>query len=145
MAASSDAGRSGRSIFSAQARGGEVVVASAARPSPPRSVGGDVVGAAVLVIQVVGVLPDIETDDGLPSMPATARMKRAVLVGGGADSQFLVGGDDEARPKPLPKRVGADSELFLEFVGEGPRWRRSRPAGTLKGAMLQEPMVCQTR
>jgi hypothetical protein len=61
--------------------------------------GGDVVRTAVLVVEVVGVLPDIEAEDGLALDAGDGLAhERAVLVGGGADASFLVGADVRARP-----------------------------------------------
>jgi len=42
--------------------------------------GGEIFGAAVLVLEVVGVLPDVVAEDGVVALG-----ERAVLVGGGGD------------------------------------------------------------
>src|ERR1017187_5848224 len=55
---------------------------------PPR---GEVVGAAVVVLQVVGVLPDVVAEDGVE-----AAGERIVLVGGGDDLEFAALEDEPA-------------------------------------------------
>src|SRR3954463_6911668 len=75
--------------------------------------GGDVVGAAVLVLEVVGVLPDVEADDG-----EGAFHDRAVLVGGRDDLDVLPA-LDQPRPTGAEARRGGGGEGFLEFVERG--------------------------
>jgi hypothetical protein len=61
--------------------------------------GGDIVGALVLVVKVVGVFPDIEGDDGFASDASNGGAhQRAVLIGGGTDGELLVGGHIEPGP-----------------------------------------------
>src|ERR1700733_14596753 len=54
--------------------------------------GGEVVGALVLVFEVVGVLPDVVAEDGVVTL-----RERVVLVGGGDDLQ-LAALEDEPAP-----------------------------------------------
>src|SRR5208283_5368524 len=54
--------------------------------------GGEVVGAAVVVLQVVGVLPDVVAEDGIEAL-----RQRGILVGGGHDFELAVG---EYEPAP---------------------------------------------
>ena len=51
----------------------------------------EVIGAAVLVVQVVGVLPDIAAEDRGAGALGDAGHERVVLVWGGADAEGLVG------------------------------------------------------
>src|SRR5437660_1700680 len=74
---------------------------------PPRR---DIVGSLVLVLEVIGVLPDIETEErGL------AFHERAVLVGRRVNAQLTCTIFDEPRPaasKPLHAGI---AELFLKL------------------------------
>ena len=54
--------------------------------------GGEVVGAVVLVFEVVGVLPDVVAEDGVDALA-----ERVVLVGGGDDLE-LAALEDEPTP-----------------------------------------------
>ena len=76
-----------------------------------------VVGAAALVIQVIGVLPDIEPDDGFSGDAGDfLAHDGAVLVRRGADRELLAGGDIQPRPAgPEAGRRGLP-ELLLELV-----------------------------
>src|SRR5436190_11023230 len=68
----------------------------------------DVVWAAILVIQVIGVLPHVETQDGGPPLG-----NRAILVGSAFDDQFAL---VDRQPGPATAEAGRRGfrELFLE-------------------------------
>ena len=73
--------------------------------------GGDVVGAAVLVVEVVGVFPDVEAEDGGAFATGDGfAHDGGVLVGGGGDGEFAVE-DDE----PCPAGTEAGGGGFREF------------------------------
>ncbi len=84
--------------------------------------GGEVVGAFVLVFEVVGVFPDVDAEDGFACGGAGGGEDGfghdgVVLVGGGGDGEFAVF-DDE----PGPAGAEAFGAGFLEFgfeIGEG--------------------------
>src|SRR5271170_5200025 len=67
--------------------------------------GGEVVGALVLVLEVVGVLPDVVAEDGVEALG-----EGVVLVGGGEDGE-LAALEDEPAP--------AGAELFGGGLVEG--------------------------
>src|SRR5690606_35077215 len=74
------------------------------------------VRTAVLVVQVVGVLPDIEADDGLALDAGDGLAHQwAVLVGGGADRELLVRADHEPGPAGAEAGGRALAEFFLEL------------------------------
>src|ERR1035441_8780147 len=77
----------------------------------------DVIGPAILVIQVISVFPHVEADDrfALNAGDGLAH-ERTVLVGGGADREFLVRADDEPGPAGAEAGRAGLGELFLEFV-----------------------------
>src|SRR5688572_24023485 len=75
---------------------------------PPRI---DIVGAAVLVIEVVGVLPDIETEDR-----DLAFHHRRILIGGAGDAETATRLDDEPRPTATKTAGRSGLELRLEVV-----------------------------
>src|SRR5690348_12202251 len=75
--------------------------------APP---GVHVVVAAVLVLQVVGVLPDVDAQQ----WPAALRQGR-ILVGRAGDDQLAVGGD-QPRPAAAEPLHGVVLELGLERV-----------------------------
>ena len=62
------------------------------------------------------MLPDVEGEDGFAfdSGDGLAH-QRAVLIGGGADGKFLVGGDDEPSPTGAETGRAGLGEVFLEF------------------------------
>src|ERR1039458_1640408 len=73
--------------------------------APP---GGQIVGAAVLVFQVVGVLPDVVAEDGIQALG-----QRRFLVGGGDDLE-LAAGEDEPTPAGTELLGGGFIEGLLE-------------------------------
>src|SRR5262249_4341432 len=75
---------------------------------PPRR---DVVGAAVLVAEVIGVLPDIQAEDR-----AAADHEWGVLIGGGFDGKRSVGLDDEPDPAAAEQGRGGGRKLLFELV-----------------------------
>src|SRR5688572_13916694 len=74
---------------------------------PPRR---DVVGTLVLILQVVGVLPDVETEERL-----LAFHQRAVLVSGALDHEFAAR-IDQPRPAAAKASDAGLRELLLEGV-----------------------------
>ena len=48
-----------------------------------------IVGSSVLIVQVIGMLPDIEPEDGSALMIGNIH-QRIVLVGSGSDEQLIV-------------------------------------------------------
>src|ERR1035441_7659840 len=83
---------------------------------------GEVVGAAVLVLQVVGVLPDVVAEDGVE-----AAGEGRVLVGGGDDLEFAAL-EDEPAPAGAELLGGGLVELLLGEEGRS-RWRGASPGG----------------
>jgi hypothetical protein len=76
------------SVFSREPTGDDVP----GHDVPP---GFEVVGAAILVVQIIGVLPDVAGEQA----GAVSLVKFPVLIGGGGDLQFLRGViDDEEGP-----------------------------------------------
>ena len=73
--------------------------------------GVDVVWATVLVVEVVGVLPDIQAKDWFVS-----EHDGGVLVGGGADMEFAFGVEAEPRPAGAEAGGGLVGELFFEAL-----------------------------
>jgi hypothetical protein len=59
---------------------------------------GDVLGAAVLVLEVVGVLPDVDAEDGVLDFVLYALHQRVVLVWGTDDLEFILAVDHEPDP-----------------------------------------------
>src|ERR1039457_3634748 len=70
--------------------------------------GGEVVGAAVVVFQVVGVLPDVVAEDGVEAIG-----EGTVLVGGGDDGE-LAGLENEPAPAGAELLGGGLVEELLE-------------------------------
>ena len=70
--------------------------------------GGEVVGTLVLVLQVVGVLPDVVAEDGVEALA-----QRRVLVGGGDDLE-LAAGEDQPAPAGAELLGGGLVEGLLE-------------------------------
>ena len=70
----------------------------------------DVIGPAILVIQVVGVFPNVEAEDW-----GAAFHERAVLIGGAFDNQFAA---IDAQPSPTASKPGCRriGEFFFEAV-----------------------------
>lgn len=82
--------------------------------------GVDVIRTSVLIIQVIGVFPDIESEDGgVAAVPECRAHEGAVLIGGAGDLEGSVGSGDE----PCPTRA----EAGRTGVGEG-RLKRSKIA-----------------
>ena len=78
----------------------------------------NVVGTAILVVQVVRVLPDVEADDG-----RAALHQRGVLVGHRLDAERAVGGEAQPGPAAAEARGGRLGELLLEAVEAAERGR----------------------
>ncbi len=75
---------------------------------------GDVVGTAVLIVEVVGVFPDVETEDR--AIAATAEVgshDRIVLIGGGAHGELAI-----LAAKPGPARTEAGGARLGEGLFE---------------------------
>ena len=75
----------------------------------------DVVGAAVLVLEIVGVLPHVEAEDGHAADAELARVRRrrpplqrVLLVGSRADVE-----PDVAAGAVVPERGGVSDELVI--------------------------------
>jgi hypothetical protein len=97
--------------------GGLEVVGLGSVPIDDIPEGGDVVGAAVLVVEIIGVLPDIEADDGFAFNTCDGLAHDgAVLVGGGADGELLVGSDHEPSPAGAEAGGAGLGELFFKFI-----------------------------
>ena len=76
----------------------------------------DVIGPAILVIEVVGVFPDIETEDGRAgAIDDAGTHARVVLVGCRTDAQLAVV-DAQPRPAGSEPRGTGGAERLLEFV-----------------------------
>jgi hypothetical protein len=96
---------------------GRVIVCCDLSPVDHVPDGLEVVRTAVLVVQIVGVFPDINaqdwrafaTGDGLAH-------ERAVLVGGGGDAQLLVGADDQPGPAAAEARGTGLFHLGFQLV-----------------------------
>jgi len=72
--------------------------------------GGEVVGAPVLVLEVVGVLPDVVAEDGVAALG-----DRVVLVGCGDDGEFAALEDEPAPAGTELLGGGFVEELFEAF------------------------------
>ena len=77
--------------------------------------GADVIRTAVLVLQVVGMLPNVESEDGGAFAIDVARHEGAVLVGCGADAEGAVGFNTEPGPTGTEAGSCGVGELLLEF------------------------------
>ncbi len=75
----------------------------------------DVLGPAVLVLEVVGMLPNVKAEDGEHDLIKDALHERIVLVGR-ADQLELVAGLVDADPDPASSEEGARSGTSLEFL-----------------------------
>ena len=71
--------------------------------------GGEVVGAAVLIVEIVGVLPDVEGEEGLEVVK-----EGVVGVGFLGDDEFAVGADAEPDPAGAEEGGATVLELMLE-------------------------------
>lgn len=76
---------------------------------------GDEVGAAVLVVEVVGVFPDIEAEDGFAEIGVwdDAFHERVVLVGGAGDFEFAI-----LQDQPCPAGAEAFGRSFAKSFFE---------------------------
>lgn len=72
--------------------------------------GGDVVGAAVLIVEIVCVLPDIQTDDGFIPIH-----ERRILVCCGDDAQISLRSNYEPSPARAELCKGCLSEFCLKL------------------------------
>src|SRR5207245_6450492 len=90
--------------------------------------GGDVIGALVLVLEVVGVLPDVHAQDG-----RVAVHQRAVLVGPPDHRELAAGVPHEPAPAAAELADGGLGEGFLEAgeVAEGALDGVRQPAARL--------------
>ena len=70
--------------------------------------GGEVVRATVVVLEVVGVLPDVVAEDGVEAL-----QMRVVLVGSGDDLQLAALPDE-----PAPAGAELLGGGFIELLGE---------------------------
>ena len=75
----------------------------------------DVLGPAVLVLEVVGMLPNVKAEDGEHDLIKDALHERIVLVGR-ADQLELVAGLVDADPDPARSEEGAGSGTSLELL-----------------------------
>ena len=71
--------------------------------------GFEVIGSAILVFEVIGVLPDIETEDG-----DSAGGVGAILIGEGFDGEFLVF-INQPSPATSEDFEGGGGIVFLKF------------------------------
>ncbi len=71
--------------------------------------GFEVIGSAILIFEVIGVLPDIETEDG-----DSAGGVGAILIGEGFDGEFFVF-INEPRPTTSEDFEGGGGIVFLKF------------------------------
>src|SRR3954451_19380282 len=73
--------------------------------------GGEIVGALVLILEVVGMLPDINAENrGL------ALHQRGVLVRGAGDAQAAIGRGDQPGPAAAEAPRTGGRDLLLEGV-----------------------------
>jgi hypothetical protein len=82
--------------------------------------GGDVVGAAVLVFQIIGVFPDVDAEEwrvGGTAGSSCADGDGGVLIGGGEDGEFFIGTHHEPGPTAAESGEGGFGEFVFE-VGE---------------------------
>mmetsp|Transcript_4887 Transcript_4887/g.8111 ORF Transcript_4887/g.8111 Transcript_4887/m.8111 type:complete len:288 (-) Transcript_4887:25-888(-) len=99
---------------------------------------GHVLGAAVLVLEVVGVLPHIQAQDGLHGVGG-AFHERVILVGGAADAKLAI----SLHTKPCPARAelasGGSVELLLHGVhrAKGLVNGRGQSSGRTAGLLLR--------
>ena len=75
---------------------------------PPRF---DVIGPAVLIIQVIGVFPNVEAEKWCISVH-----ERTVLVRGGYDLKFSTFVFNQPRPTAAEATYPSGSELFLKCI-----------------------------
>ena len=60
--------------------------------------GRDVIWPSVLIIQVVGMLPDVQPDDGSADVFRHSFHKRGILIGSGSDGQVSIASLDQPSP-----------------------------------------------
>ncbi len=83
---------------------------------------GDVIGPAVLIVEVIGVFPDIEAEDRLAGAAGDGfAHARAVLVGGRADGERAIGLFHQPRPAGAETGEPGFGEGFLEGVERAER------------------------
>jgi hypothetical protein len=70
---------------------------------------GDVIGAAVLVVEVIGMFPHVDAEDGSETI-----RERRVLIGGGDNSESTALFDE-----PSPTGAEASGGRLGEFIFEG--------------------------
>lgn len=103
------------SWFASGGGAGEVVVYFGPIDHIPKS--GDVIGPAVLVIEVVGMFPDIETEDGNAGTSGDGIAHLGIiLIGGGANGDRAIRFDDQPCPAGAKSAGGGGGKLFFEFV-----------------------------
>lgn len=73
--------------------------------------GVEIIGAAVLIFQIIRVFPNVYTKDGGLSF-----RQRIVLIGGAGDGEFAVFADDEPCPTGTETGKTRGFELCFEFV-----------------------------
>ena len=78
--------------------------------------GRNVVRAFVLVLQVIGVFPHIEAEDGGASLFHRAEHQRIVLIRRGADEQTFVFADTEPGPAGAEHAFGGGAEFIFKFI-----------------------------
>ncbi len=78
--------------------------------------GGDVVRSAILILEVVGVFPDVKTEQRRAANSGDGfAHQRAILVGGGTDGQ-LAAFDDQPSPTTTETGGGGVVEDFLQLI-----------------------------
>jgi hypothetical protein len=75
----------------------------------------DILGPAVLVLEVVGMLPNIQSEDGEHNLVSDALHERVVLVGS-ADELELVSGLVDADPDPAGSEEGTGGSAGLKLL-----------------------------
>ena len=77
---------------------------------------GDIIGATVLILEVISVFPDVQSKDGLSFDTSDSfAHQRAVLIGRRSDFEFAVI-DHQPSPTRAEASDAGGSELFLECI-----------------------------